>query len=133
MRIWMIVAIFSIWSSACRCQEAYLYDLLQTQPYKSTWISLMRSPYIPKWLFEYAKEFDGPTTPIVRITSGNSAYLFGSVCITGSCDEQTFFYLFLADGTKAWGALLTNGSHLRFVGDNNNDAERILRERISTE
>lgn len=133
MRMWMMVALFSILSSTCRCQEVYLYDILQTQPYKTTWISLMRSHYIPKWLFEYTKEFDGPTTPIVRISSKNSAYLFGSVCRTGSCGEQTFFYLISEDGTQAWGALLTNGSHLRFVGNSNSDAESILRDRVSTE
>lgn len=110
-------------STFAQAQE-YLFDILAKPAYLKSWNALFAGEKnVDAWLGRYAKTKDGPASPGKRVTLGGAAHYVGNVCKTHDCGDNRFFVLFTADGTKAWGLLVRNGTTERFFG-NPDDARK---------
>jgi hypothetical protein len=96
--------------SALRAGEAYLFDLLKQPSYLSAWKSMLAGENVPKWVANYAKTFDGPSSPAKEVSVGAETYTLGWVCKAHDCGDNQIYVLFAPGGGKAWGLLVTGGN-----------------------
>lgn len=104
--------------------QEYLFDILAKPAYLKSWNAMLAGEKgVDAWLARYAKTKDGPSSPGKRVAVGGAAHYVGNVCKTHDCGDNRFFVLFTADGAKAWGLLVRDGSKERFFG-NPDDAQK---------
>lgn len=96
-------------------KDPYLFDMLKEPTYLAAWKAMLKGEQVPSWVANYAKTFDGPSTPSKTVTIGSQAYLLGYVCKAHDCGDNQLHVLFAPAGKQAWGcsspaALTRNGS-----------------------
>ncbi len=96
--------------SAARAEEPYLFDLLKQQSYLSAWKAMLAGESVPKWVANYARTFDGPSSPAKEVSVGAETYTLGWVCKAHDCGDNQLYVLFSPGGGRAWGLLVTGGN-----------------------
>jgi hypothetical protein len=87
----------------------YLFDLLKQSSYLAAWNGMLKGESIPGWVKDYAKTFNGPSSPSKAVTVGGQAYTLGWVCKAHDCGDNQLNVLFAPGGAQAWGLLTTSG------------------------
>jgi hypothetical protein len=87
--------------------DPYLFDLLKQPSYLSAWKAMLAGEHVPAWVSNYAKTFDGPSSPSKTVQVGGQAYLLGYVCKAHDCGDNQLHVLFSPNGSRAWGLLVT--------------------------
>ncbi len=85
----------------------YLFDLLKKPAYLAAWKAMLAGEQVPAWVSQYAKTFDGPSTPSITVQVGGLAYTLGYVCKAHDCGDNQLHVLFAPAGKQAWGLLAT--------------------------
>lgn len=68
---------------------------------------MLAGEHVPAWVSNYAKTFDGPSSPSKTVQVGGQAYLLGYVCKAHDCGDNQLHVLFSPNGSRAWGLLVT--------------------------
>jgi hypothetical protein len=97
-------------------EDPYLFDTLKEPTYLAAWKAMLKGEQVPSWVANYAKTFDGPSTPSKTVTIGSQAYLLGYVCKAHDCGDNQLHVLFAPAGKQAWGLLVTRGSNEKWLG-----------------
>jgi hypothetical protein len=118
-RSWVLVLLFllfiSMWSFAFALDEEYLSDTLKRPAYRASWDAMFkREKHVPSWLANYAKTYNGPTSPCKALNIDGVEYKVHSVCKAHDCGANMFIVLFAPEGRQAWGVLFTSSQ--RFFG-----------------
>ncbi len=96
---------------------SFLFDALQTGPYRAAWDKLMKDVQPePDWLVQFNRNFDGVAGEFTTITIEGKAYLLSFVCKPQDCANRKFEVLFDADGAHAYGALGGRNDEPEFFG-----------------
>src|SRR5690242_14162133 len=97
--------------------EPYLFDLLETEPYRTSWDRLLIGESgIPDWVIAFSETYDGVANPSRILRLNGAAYLFASVCKPHDCPGNQLKVLFGPGGSPAW-ALLTEDGAKRWLGN----------------
>jgi hypothetical protein len=111
LKRWTLVILLLLGGvSFARADAPYLFDLLKQQNYLSAWKAMLAGESVPKWVANYAKTFDGPSSPAKTIWVGTESYTLGWVCKAHDCGDNQLYVLFSPGGGKAWGLLVTGGN-----------------------
>jgi len=86
----------------------YLFDLLKQKPYLAAWNTMLAGAGagVPAWVKNYAKTFDGPSSPSKGVPIQGKVYTLGWVCKAHDCGDNQLHVLFAG---AAWGLLTTSG------------------------
>ena len=84
----------------------YLFDLLKQKPYLAAWNAMLAGAGVPAWVKNYAKTFDGPSSPAKDVPIQGKVYTLGWVCKAHDCGDNQLHVLFAG---AAWGLLTTSG------------------------
>ena len=87
----------------------YLFDLLKQKPYLVAWNAMLAGASVPAWVKNYAKTFDGPSSPSKDVPIHDKVYTLGWVCKAHDCGDNQLHVLFAPDAAQAWGLLTTSG------------------------
>jgi hypothetical protein len=87
----------------------YLFDLLKQKPYLATWNGMLAGASVTAWVKNYAKTFDGPSSPSKSVPIQGKVYTLGWVCKAHDCGDNQLHVLFAPGATQAWGLLTTSG------------------------
>lgn len=98
---------FTFVAGAAAAEEAsFLFDALQTRPYRAAWDKLMKDVQpTPDWLLQFNKNYDGVAGELKPITIDGKPYQLSFVCKPQDCADRRFEVLFEAGGAHAYGAL----------------------------
>jgi hypothetical protein len=96
-------------------QDPYLFDMLKEPAYLAAWKAMLKGEQVPAWVANYAKTFDGPSSPSKTVMVGGEAYTLGWVCKAHDCGDNQLHVLFAPQGKQAWG-LLVAGSNQKWLG-----------------
>jgi hypothetical protein len=95
--------------------EEYLFDTLKRPAYRASWDAMFKGEKsVPSWLANFAKTYNGPTSPCKALNIDGVEYKVHSVCKAHDCGANMFIVFFAPDGRQAWGALFTSSQ--RFFG-----------------
>jgi hypothetical protein len=94
----------------------YLFDLLKQPSYLSAWKAMLKGETVPAWVANYAKTFDGPSTPAKDVPVGGETYTLGWVCKAHDCGDNQLYVLFSPGGNQAWGLLIAAGDQRQWLG-----------------
>ena len=87
----------------------YLFDLLKQKPYLAAWNAMLAGAGVPAWVKNYAKTFDGPSSPSKDVPIQGKVYTLGWVCKAHDCGDNQLHVLFAPGAAQAWGLLTTSG------------------------
>jgi hypothetical protein len=113
----LVVAVLLVWAPAVYAldKDPYLFDMLKEPAYLAAWKAMLKGEQVPSWVANYAKTFDGPSTPSTTVMVGGQAYLLGYVCKAHDCGDNQLNVLFAPAGRQAWGLLVT-GEDKKWLG-----------------
>ena len=115
-------------ASSVLAQGEDLSQVLKKPAYNQSWKTLMASKKsVDSWLKDYARTYNGPTSPGVTVQLSDGAYQIYNVCKTHDCGSNMFFVLFSAGGSKAWGLLLRNETEEIVFGQPDEEKLKALR------
>lgn len=103
-------------SLAVAQEGPYLFDLLKQPSYLAAWKAMLKGETVPGWVANYAKTFDGPSTPTKNVPVGSETYTLGWVCKAHDCGDNQLYVLFSPGGKQAWGLLITAGNQRKWLG-----------------
>jgi Inhibitor of vertebrate lysozyme (Ivy) len=109
-----LTLVFGSLSAFAAAETPYLFDLLREAPYLKAWNGMLAGETVPAWVKQYAKTFDGPSSPSTEVTVGDEQYALGWVCKAHDCGDNQLYVLFSPGGKKAWGLLMT-GNQRRWL------------------
>ncbi len=118
-RTLIVIALLLCGAPARAAGEAsgpYLFDLLKQKPYLTAWNAMLASASVPAWVKNYAKTFDGPSSPSKDVPIGNATYTLGWVCKAHDCGDNQLHVLFAPAAAQAWG-LLTAPGQQKWLGN----------------
>jgi hypothetical protein len=72
----------------------YLFDLLKQKPYLAAWNAMLAGAGVPAWVKNYAKTFDGPSSPSKGVPIQGKVYTLGWVCKAHDCGDNQLHVLF---------------------------------------
>jgi hypothetical protein len=87
----------------------YLFDLLKQKPYLAAWNAMLAGTSLPTWVKNYAKTFDGPSSPSKDVPIQGKVYTLGWVCKAHDCGDNQLHVLFAPGAAQAWGLLTLSG------------------------
>jgi hypothetical protein len=106
MRLAASLALTLVAGGALADNASYLFDALQSRPYRAAWDKLMKEVQpTPDWLAQFNRNFDGVAGEFTPITIEGKGYLLSFVCKPQDCASRKFEVLFDLDGEHAYGAL----------------------------
>ena len=115
---WALVLLFilsSVSAFAFAPGEEYLFDSLKKPAYRASWNAMFKGEKnVPAWLANFAKTYNGPTSPCKPLNIDGVEYKVHSVCKAHDCAANMFIVFFAPEGRKAWGVLFTSSQ--RFFG-----------------
>ncbi len=115
-------------SPGANAADQYLFDVLKSKTYLSTWNALIASQTdAPDWLKAYGRTKNGPATPAEPVIAADKTYEVGMVCKTHECGGNRFFVTFIDRGHKAYGLLL-HGNQRTFYGSPDPEVAEALKQ-----
>jgi len=111
--------------------QPYLYELVQKQPYRTTYKALMREVQPPQdYLIEALEQrgsYRGLYSASEEIEAGGSTYRIALVCpANDSCAESGSAFLFTTDGRKAWAEIRDGDKPVAYLGNPDNALKQAL-------
>jgi hypothetical protein len=117
MRLAASFALTLLAGAALAGNDSYLFDALQSGPYRLAWDKLMKDVQpTPDWLAQFNRNFDGVAGQFTTITIEGQSYLLSFVCEPKNCASRKFEVLFDVDGEHAYGALGGRDEEPAFYG-----------------
>ena len=106
----------------------YLFDLLKQKPYLAAWNAMLSGAGVPAWVKNYAKTFDGPSSPSKDVPIQGKVYTLGWVCKAHDCGDNQLHVLFAPGAARLrrprvsrnGSAIPTRGSKRRSTATSNN-------------
>ena len=93
-----------------------LGEFLKTPKYKNAWQIMMSGEGAPFWVYEFARTFDGPPTPVIPVELDGETYTLGFTCKPNDCENNQLYVLFAPEGRDAWALLATPDTGVSWLG-----------------
>jgi hypothetical protein len=127
---WALVMIYAVCSPAIAA-EPYLSDMIKKPAYAQTLRSLLdHAGNLPSWTREVLKPKGGYVeSPVAHAAIDGTTYDVFFSCEQQNCDVAQLAVMFAPSGTRAWAALLKDGS-ISYLGAPSDAQQAVLKKEL---
>jgi hypothetical protein len=108
----------AVCSIAVAADAPYLTDAMKNPSYSRALTNLLKSSRsLPSWTKQILKASgDYVGTPVTYSTVDGIKYELFNACKAHDCADNQLEVMFAPGGTQAWGAVMTNGNSIAYLG-----------------
>lgn len=125
-----IVLMCAICSSAVAAKQMYLTDAIKNPSYLRSLTGLLKNAgKLPNWTRQVLKTSgDYVGTPVAYSTVDGIGYELFYACKPHDCADNAMELMFAPNGTKAWAAMVEDGSSVTYLGAPSPAQQAVLRQ-----